>query len=219
MNKRLKEQSRQKLSYLHILPPIVIHSALIWRVATVLLTRAASPAARSVELVPHEGFEMSRKSPGTVIEIFRDNLGIEKVSFFSPFDKFNHRINPRITIYKNKMINGWKITKLWESRNEKCTMKFLHSNAVRLSFSCCSNWFRKCNHEMITVFTPTEWFPVGFQIARKVLLSMKVFSRSIDLEATTVSLISTYPKSIFCPRYQTINLKSSEGRSSNTRLA
>lgn len=66
------------VSYLHILLPIARHNALIWRVLAVLLTRGALPAARSAELVPHEGFEMSRKSPGTVIEIFRDNLGIDK---------------------------------------------------------------------------------------------------------------------------------------------
>lgn len=82
LSKSQKSKNKRKLSYLHILPPIVIRSVLIWRVVTVLLTRAASPVARSEELVPHEGFEMSRKSPETVIEIFRDNLSIEKVSIF-----------------------------------------------------------------------------------------------------------------------------------------
>jgi hypothetical protein len=66
-------------SYSHILLPTAIHNALIWRVLTVLLAIGALPASRSVELVPRGGFEMSRKNPGTVIEIFRDNLGIEKI--------------------------------------------------------------------------------------------------------------------------------------------
>lgn len=84
-----KKRKRKKCkifirSYSHILLPIATHSALIWRVLTVLLEIGALPASRSVELVPHEGFEMSRKNPGTVIEIFRDNLGIDKFRFLFP---------------------------------------------------------------------------------------------------------------------------------------
>lgn len=62
--------------YLHILLPTAIHIELIWRVLRALLTTEALPASRSEGLVLHEGFETSRKSPGTVIEIFRDNLNI-----------------------------------------------------------------------------------------------------------------------------------------------
>lgn len=79
--KRKMQKLRFYSSYSHILLPIAKHNALIWRVLTVLLEIGALPASRSEELVPHEGFEMSRKNPGTVIEIFRDNLGIEKFFF------------------------------------------------------------------------------------------------------------------------------------------
>lgn len=65
-----------KLFYLHILLPTAKHIELIWRVLRALLTIEALPASESEGLVLHGGFETSRKNPGTVIEIFRDNLNI-----------------------------------------------------------------------------------------------------------------------------------------------
>lgn len=62
------------MQYLHILLPIVIHNAPIATTVAVLLMKEASPVGEYAVHVLRAGFEKSRRSPGTVIEIFRDNL-------------------------------------------------------------------------------------------------------------------------------------------------
>lgn len=67
-----------KKFYLHKLPPIATRNGPIWRVVTVLLAIEALLIVECGALAPHVGFEKSRKNPGNVVEIFRDNLRVHK---------------------------------------------------------------------------------------------------------------------------------------------
>lgn len=54
---------------------------------------------------------MSRKSPGTVIEIFRDNLGIDKIFRFTLLGLI-HLISPQLMVNYSEMMYGGIFTML-----------------------------------------------------------------------------------------------------------
>lgn len=193
-------------SYSHILLPIAKHNALIWRVLTVLLEIGALPASRSEELVPHEGFEMSRKNPGTVIEIFRDNLGIEKFFYFiSPKPKMIHhlirsvpwmmlncsetrkndefKMKWNVMLEKNAQFSEWIFTFFSSPRN-------ISSNAVKWCFSCCFNWIQNARMEIVTIFS------IHASAARKFPCeNIKVFWGRLVFEA--IRVVHTLMQSFF----------------------
>ena len=201
-------------SYSHILLPIAIHNELIWRVLTVLRAIGALPASRCVELVPHEGFEMSRKSPGTVIEIFRDNLGIERFFYFSPNPKMIHRLIRSVP---------WMMLNCSEKKIDEFEMKWNVMLEKNAQFSEWIFTFRRvfqampwdfAFHAAPIEFKMHKWiFLLSFE--RKESFLLRFFEVDWILVVHTLMQNLFYPKSIFCPRYLTINLKSSE-RSSLT---
>lgn len=69
------------------------HIVLIWRVLTVLRATEALPNEEFLALAPRGGFEMSRKNPGTVIEIFRDNLNFQQFKRFYFKNAMSSQIN------------------------------------------------------------------------------------------------------------------------------
>lgn len=215
--------------YSHILLPIVIHNALIWRVLTVLREIGALPASRSVELVPHEGFEMSRKNPGTVIEIFRDNLGIEKFFCHSQIFFPNPMIHRLIRSDPWMMLNCSETKKWWIQDEMKCNAQEKCS-IFQMNFHVSSNFFERCREIVLFMLLSIESKMQGWKFFQLFLFAQRTFHARTEFwgrmaceanRANTCNLFFPFlnflPNRFYAPRYQTINLKSCERRSSTLR--